>query len=595
MSLDTEQSAQLVPADIDVDHASLVDEPSTPQETHALLPSSQATIPSTEGPPSPIEPSASFKTEINDDRIDSRSIIPSSLTPPPSSQLPTNTLPAGHQTGYIGSQRSGIFSPPATGLRTGRQDGLASTEFTPPTPKQVIEAGPDELRSYLQVCIAEHAKLKMEAAHHKLQYNLLSLQADEDAKRAAVEHEMTRREVDALRVAEHSRQARHELSAASESAHAKYLQLRVWYEQAVEEIESLSKRLKLAKKVIQQKTDEISSLTDERDLLLNRIRENREHFHALCSPGGMFHAATTPKTQTVSTPQYRATPRQTPKSVTRDRVGGPEPFDVLIKAATQENNSAPSTPTTSYRPAPRLPTKHTRNVQSMSSLPTTPTSRPRGSDQSGLLPSVDLVPQTEPPRYGRFIPETPTPSSHRRKSRESTISVEDAEDIALTRQQHNEELARQALNSFVSRSGGSGSSRRREAAEEEVYESQASQAASAMLRRDPRESFEVASSMGSRDGTPVRGSQTSQGYVPAAAEKSAKLQAKLFAGLNKSGIAPPGAGSEKRKFSGGTPGEDEASRREREILASPTKKLRMAGGLRDPGRVGLGIRYGQEP
>jgi hypothetical protein len=227
----------------------------------------------------------------------------------------------------------------------------------------------------------------------------------------------------------------------------------------------------------------------------------------------------------------------------------------------------------------------------MSSLPTTPTSRPRGSDQSGLLPSVDLVAQTEPPRYGRFIPETPTPSSQRRKSRESTISVEDAEDIALTRQ-HNEELARQAY-SFVSGSGGSSSARRREA-EEEVYESQASQAASAMLRRDPRESFEVASSIGSRDGTPVRGSQVSSGgYVPAATEKSAKLQAKLFAGLNKSGVAPL-AGSEKRKFSGGAPGEDEASLREREALASPTKKLRMAGGLRDPGRVGLGIRYGQD-
>jgi hypothetical protein len=515
------------------------------------------------------------------------------------------TLPAGHQTGYIGSQQSGIFSPPATELRTGRADGHGSTEFTPPTPKQVVEAGPDELRSYLQACIAEHAKLKMEAAHHKLQYNLLSLQADEDAKRAAVEQEMTRREVDALRVAEHSRQARHELTAASESAHAKYLQLRVWYEQAVEEIESLARRLKLAKKVIKQKTDEISSLTDERDMLLNRIRENREHFHALCSPGGMFHAAATPKVQAVSTPQqYRATPRQTPKSISRERVGGQEPFDVLLKAATQENNSAPSTPLTGHRPAPRLPTKHTRNVQSMSSLPTTPAARPRLGDQSGLLPSADLVPQTEPPRYGRFVPETPTPSSQRRKSRESTISVEDAEDMALVRQQHNEELARQALNSFVSRSGGSSSSRRA-AAEENVYESQASQAASAMLRRDPRESFEVAaSSHHSRDdGTPpMRASQGSShhgaaaSYAPAAAaEKSAKLQAKLFAGLNKTSGTPGGGGGDKRKFSGGgVPDDEDASRRERDALASPTKKLRLAGGLRDPGRVGLGIRYDQD-
>ncbi|KAB5566084.1 hypothetical protein GE09DRAFT_728194 [Coniochaeta sp. 2T2.1] len=609
MSQETEeQSSQLVDIDPALTSIAAAVGPTTPRgrddvNEDGLFVSSQATIPSTEGPPSPIDAaSTSFKTELNDDRIASGSIIPSSLTPPPSSQLPATTaatrslLPASHQMGYSASQRTGIFSPPATELRTARPDGIGilAADFIPPTPKQVLEAAPDELRSYLQACIAEHAKLKMEAAHHKLQYNLMSLQADEDAKRAAVEHEMTRREVDALRVAEDSRQARHELSAASESAHAKYLQLRVWYEHAVDEIDSLTKRLKLAKKVIQQKTDDISLLTDERDMLLNRIRENREHFHALCSPGGMFHAAAVPQPSRAPT-RHQAS---TPKSAHRE-ARGPEAFDVLLKAATQENNSAPSTPTTGYRPAPRLPTKHTRNVQSMSSLPTTPTSRPRGgADQSGLLPSADLVPHTEPgPRYGRFIPETPTSSTQRRKSRESTISVEDAEDVALatSRQHHNEELARQALNSFVSRSGGSASSRRGGAAEEEVYESQASQAASAMLRRDPRESFEVAStSFGSRDGTPGRGSQANlggSGYVPAAAEKSAKLQAKLFAGLNKSGVAP---GGEKRKFSGGQSGDD-AARRESELLASPTKKLRMAGGLREPGRVGLGIRYSQDP
>ena len=185
MSLDAEQSAQPVAADVDMDQTSLVEEPSTPPETSALLGSSQVTIPSTEGPLSPIEPSGSFKTEMNDDRRESDSVVPSSLTPPPSSQLPTTALTTGRQMAYVASQQSGIFSPPATGLRAGRPDGLAAAEFTPPTPKQVVEAGPDELRGYLQACIAEHAKLKMEAAHHKLQYNLLSLQADEDAKRAA--------------------------------------------------------------------------------------------------------------------------------------------------------------------------------------------------------------------------------------------------------------------------------------------------------------------------------------------------------------------------------------------------------------------------
>jgi acetyl-CoA acyltransferase 1 len=593
MSTNAELSA---PMAVDVDHTSRVDGPATPQDDAVLLlSSSQISMPSTEGPASPIDASSLLKPDVNDDRTAASAVIPSSLTPPPSSQMPTNAaVAAGHQLGYVASQQSGIVSPPATGLHNAKRDILTTADFTTPTAQQVAEATPEELRSYLQASMAEQAKLKMEAAHHKLQYNLMALQADEDAKRAAVEHEMTRREVDALRMAEDSRQARHELSAASESAHAKYLQLRVWYEQAVEEIESLSKRLKLAKKVIQQKEDELISLTDERDLLLNRIRENREHFHALCSPGGMFHTAATPKQQTASTPvQHRATPRQTPRSAQRDpqthRGHGQEiPFDVLLKAATQENSSAPSTPLTSSRPAPRSLPKHTRNVQSMSSLPSTPIYRSRGGDQSGLLPSVDLVPQTEPSyRTGaRFIPETPPITRHaRRKSRESTISVEDAEETAaISRQQHNEELARQALSSFVSR-GSATSSMRRRAADEEVYESQASQAASQMLRRDPRESFEVSAS---RDRSPRPGHFSTQ--TPAAAEKSAKLQAKLFAGLNKSGVSPAVTGSEKRKFSGAE-GKDEVARRE--AVPSPTKKLRLAGGLRDPGRVGLGIRFAE--
>lgn len=563
--------------------------PSTPRDgdLDVVLPSSQQTLPSTEGPASPIEPSQSFKTEVNDDRIPSSAIIPSSLTPPPSSQVPSNAGGVAGALGYV-AQRSAILSPPVTGLNTVRpRDAAApSGEYVPPAPGQVVEASPDELRSMLQACIAEHAKLKMETAHHKLQFNLLALQADEDAKRAAVEHEMTRREVEALRMAEHSRQARRELSAVSESAHAKYLQLKIWYDSAIEENDALARRLKAAKKVIQQKEEETCSLTEERDLLLTRIRENREHFHQLCSPGGMFHGALTPKTQSVSTPvQYRATPRQTPRSAQRDarpeRDHNQESLAALLQVLSQENNSAPSTPTSGHRPAPRLPSKHTRGVQSLSSLPTTPTARSRGT-HAGLLPSVDLVPQTEPPRrYNRgFIPETPTRRDRGRKSRESTISADD-----------NEELARQALDvaaSLTTRgSQGSRSSRRQprraneedDEEEEEVFESQASQAASEMLRRDPRESFEVASSVGSRDGTPA----------PAATEKSAKLQARLFAGLNKGGMH-----QEKRKFSnGGSADLGEDSRRE--ALTSPTKKLRMAGGLREgSSRVGLGIQYSQE-
>lgn len=556
--------------------------------------SSQQSLPSTEGPTSPLDPDDSHS------HSQSLQVIPSSLTPPPSSQLPLAQQPDSDDgnlpLAYITSQRTTMFSPPATMLNktTDRHGSTFSnpllhptttaivSDYIPPTTHQISNASADEVRGMFHACLAENARLKMEAAHHKLQYNLLSMQADEDAKRAAVEHDMTRREVQALRQAEDSRVARRELDAAAQTSQAKYLQLKVWYDAVMEENDNLHKRLKLAKKVIQQKEDDVVSLTDERDMLLNRIRENREHFHMLCSPGGVFHGALTPKTPPpASTPQqqYRTTPRHTPKAaynrdVRHENDADQAGFAVLLQALSHDNNSAPSTPITTSRPAPRIPSKHTRGVHSLSSLPTTPSSRARRGDHPGLLPPVHLVPQSEPAQRSsgsRVVSETSTPTT-RRKSRESTISADD-----------NEELARAALESVAAAtqsfmSQGSRASRRRgEDEEEEVLESQASQAASEMLRRDPREAyFEVASSVGSRDGT------------PAPAEKTAKLQSKLFAGVNKAIPA-----SEKRKFSGG--GTDSIAQTRRESVTGPTKRVRHGNGSDDiHHRVGLGIRYSQE-
>ncbi|KAK8084308.1 hypothetical protein PG997_005579 [Apiospora hydei] len=494
------------------DHDTVADEvPVTPPDALPFS-HSQASIPSTEGPASPIEPDASLKPELNDHHSPSSQIIPSSLTPPPSSQVPQPNGPSAGQP----------LDHPLPN----------AAEYLPPTANQISDASVEELRAMFQSCLAENARSKMETAHHKLQYNLLRMQAEEEANRAAVEHEMMRREVEVLRQAEYSRQARRELSAAAESTHAKYLHLKVLYEAAVDEVESLRKRSKLAKKVIQQKEDEIISLTDERDMLLTRIRENREHFHMLCSPGGVFHGALTPKTPAIATPQQpRATTRQTPRathphhhahshSLSHIHTHHRDPrqendtsqagFAALLQALTREDNSAPSTPLGATRLAPRQP-------------PETYSWRP-----------VALVTS----HYAK------SPPSGGRKSRESTISAEDNEDIdrvALA------SVAAATQSFMTSGSGGpTKRSQRHHDDEEEVYESQASQAASEMLRRDPRER----------------------------ALRSAKLQAKLYAGVNKPGV------SEKRKFTA-APDVDESRR---DVFTSPPKKSRLAGG-----KIGLGI------
>ncbi|PTB69170.1 thiolase [Trichoderma citrinoviride] len=548
MASDSEADAPRVNGSVeDIAPGSL--DPATPQDAgiHSL---SQTTLPSTEVPGSPVDAGRSFKTEAVDDRP-AITVIPSSLTPPPSTQVAAGNG-ASRRT-YSNSQQSTLFSPPATILNTLRERDLES-DYTPPAPHQVLEASADELRAMLQTCIAENQKLKMEAAHHKLQYNLLSLQADEESKRAAVEHDMVRREVDALRMAEHSRQAKRELSTASESLQNKYLQMKMWYESALEEKEALSHKFKLAKKVIQQKMEETMTLVEEREMLLNRIRENREHFHMLCSPGGIFHGALTPKAA-MAEHGLSALLEAMSQSQTQDN------NNAMAAAAANSNNSAPSTPMVMARPASRLVRRHQRNAQSMSSLPTTPSSRLR-SDSGGLLPSVNLVAQTEPrSRYSqrRFVPSTPpSQRSSRRRRRESTISVEDTE-----------ELARQALESvkavqsLSSREAPAGELVSSQEDDDQLQDSQASQAAAELLRRHPGQGHRAAPSS-VRDGT------------AGPAEKSAAMHAKLFAG------GRTATGAEKRKLAvDGEAGADDGE--------SPQKKLRAGGSASENPTMSKGL------
>ena len=547
-----QQRPQSSNPNLNADDDSIV--PATPQDT-GLLHCSQETIPSTQDPASPAEPNVSFKTELNDDGQVGSVTIPSSLTPPPSSQRPAgrnarSVFEVSHQT--IDS----LFPSPVVGSYGASSRELPpASEYIPPTPSKVLAAPAETLRSMLNACINEHARLKLQVAHDRFQFRLLEMQAMEDAERAAIEFEITRCEVEKLKQLELSRQARNELSATQES---KYQELRTCFQDTVRENESLYRKLKSAKKVIKQKEGSIVALTEERDMLLTRIRENREHFNMLCSPGGIFHGVASPKSNQLSTPRQvtRGNRRNANASTRYDPEHGQERFAALLEVLHQENNSAPSTPPAATH-APRNPLKHTPAVQSMSSLPRTPRTRPRG-EQSGLLPSVDLVPQSEPPpRYGSGFPTTG--SGDRVPSRESTISAED-----------NEELARQAVeaaaqSAFLSR-------RSRYNGQEEVLESHASQAASELLRRDPRESFEVVSSVGSRDVT------------PAPAEKTAKLQARLYGGVDKAVVG----GTGKRRFSTTFEEREEISG-SRTTAHSPKKKNRID---MDGRRVGLGIQYG---
>jgi hypothetical protein len=375
-----------------------------------------------------------------------------------------------------------------------------------------------ELRDMLHASVAEVDRLgakvsetRMTAAHYKLQHSMLVMETEDAAKRMEVEHDMTRRELEVLQHAENIRQAQ-----INSDGQTEYMaELKEHCHTLDNELRLLHKRLDKAKRVIVQKEEELSATLIENAQLLKRIRENREHLSRLRSPGGIY-APTTPRTPVdpYTPQQYRGTPKHITPGSNRThhhhhhhREGDQDTFAALLLAdrvLSQENaNSAPPTPRMArmqhHSHSQNL--SHNRNAHSISSGPPTP-NRGQAPSTTSLLPSIQFSPPNEhyrnnPPMY-RHDTSPQRSRERRRKSRDSTISASDGE-------------------------GRDGARAYDDMTDEEVEESQASQTATNMLRRDPRESFEVI-------GSPAHGSPTQ------ATEKSNLLQTKIFGPVSKAGI-----------------------------------------------------------
>jgi hypothetical protein len=470
-----------------------VEIPSTPQPDDADLPSQQDL-------PARLSPTTSMivagsSTVADDgasqvtDKFSSPAPVSSSMTPPPSSQVsdPRHIVasPPGRN---AATTLSLLSSPPLTVTNGVKRDVDNGATLIKPTAQQLAEANNEELQEMLQAVLAENAKLdiavreaRMSAAHFNLQHNLLTIESEELAKRMEVEHDMTRREVEILQLTAQGREAM--------TPNNDYMTRVKAYCQSLEDDNAIIyRRLEKAKSVIELKDEQLEDAREEKARLLNRIRDNREHLNYLRSPGGLFHTATS-KTTPVTPQQYRSTPKRTPSTNrSTHQTRHLDPIDFLLSVA--ENNSAPSTPVVSRRRDPRTPIRHNRGVQSLSSLPTTPRSVARpATANSILLPSAQFSPEAEA-RVINTLGHSVVQQSRerRRKSRDSTISASD-----------NEEIARAAMKSYRGES-------------EDILESQASQSATEMLRIDPRESFEVAASRTTTP-TPSQNSSLTQSKI----------------------------------------------------------------------------------
>lgn len=469
--------------------SSPADSPSTPKPPTAALPASQDSLLAMSASTSMIGASSATLPTIES------SMSQETITPPPSSQPVNSRYAAGSPKST--PEPSMLTSPPPTVNGTKKDHGGAVSVVNL-TLEQVSNTSAEEILSMFRSLKAENQELaaavaeaRMSAAHYKLQHNLLTIETEEAALRADVEHEMTRREVQALQ--------RMVQGPESQAGREYVTRLKTYCHTMQEKNMDLQKRLMKAKKLIAQRDDEISALLDEKKMLMTRLRENREHMNYLRSPGGIFHIST-PKISNSSYPatpqQHRNTPKHTPMtghSVRRDH--SQEPFAALLLAdrvLSQENNSAPSTPIVSRRADPHTPMRHNRGVQSLSSLPSTPRSSRPNHSNSTLLPSApinEVQVKNTPSQRSEYV--AARDYERRRKSRDSTISASDSDEVARATRAYREES-------------------------EEVQQSQASQSATEMLRLDPRESFEIAAS---RTGTPAGEKYQSKIMAPVSKRK----------------------------------------------------------------------------
>ncbi|KAK2798129.1 hypothetical protein FQN50_008940 [Emmonsiellopsis sp. PD_5] len=418
-------------------------------------------------------------TAANKPSLRSSALPPSSseMTPPPSSQqLLHAATPFRRSRSH---SNSFLASPPATIDQTLCVAYGASEDL--PTPRDIEEADETRLRKIAMDLLVFAKEFRMSAAHFKLQHSLLSLTSSEAVKRAEVEQQLARREVEILQSAEYRH--RRGLSLEKSPQLSPNTQQSDATSKRMKELEdanfTLERRLRRAKRVIEEENDKYELLAEENSRLKKRIRENREHFTLMMDHGSL---SSSPQTEFL-TPQRKTTATRYPDSARShmSRVGSQDPIAALLAAGQvlhTENANVHSTPPRN-RDIHKHNQGHSRGTHSLSSLPITP-SRSRATESQGHF-FTPINKRTPDSRHQR---------SHReerdRHDRDSTLSASDEE--ALT--------------------------------DEDIPASQASSLATSMLRRYPTSSQE--NSMSSNIG-----------------KSSSILQSKLFGQVKKAGVERP--------------------------------------------------------
>lgn len=284
-----------------------------------------------------------------------------------------------------------------------------------PSAAHIENAGIEELRSLVKSLVTDLTDARITAANTRLQHHFLSLETSQAAERAEVENQLSRRQVDFLRGKQTKSGAKiafmNSTAVQPPSANEVLTQTIRDLEGQCEALEEVCDQLKREKEA---QAERIQSLSEHNTLLVNRIRENREHFTRIRERSPNF---ITPR-------EAFTTPRRRGYSRYQDDTPAHGPFAALIAAdqiLSQETASVPSTPTRNY-PA-RTKHGHTRGAHSLSAMHT-PKNNERPNTSDGFLGSQLVLSAPG----SQLVNES---AERERHDRDSTISISDHENIAM--------------------------------------------------------------------------------------------------------------------------------------------------------------------
>lgn len=205
----------------------------------------------------------------------------SDMTPPPS------TVPgAPVRRSRSRSQSNSLLASPPDLEKTLCAAYGASENL--PTAEEIDTASESRLRSIAKDLLGVAQESRMSALHFKLQNSLLSFSSNEAIKRAEVEHQLARREVEILQSSEYrNHNGSAEIKPLQPISNAE-LELAVKRNQELERSnDTLDRRLRRAKRLIDQEKVKSDLLNEEVQRLKTRIRDNRQHFSLMIENGSM--------------------------------------------------------------------------------------------------------------------------------------------------------------------------------------------------------------------------------------------------------------------------------------------------------------------